>query len=92
VCFLLHIDSLSLIIKTNIMKKLELNQMGYLVAGKYPYANGTGTGVACGLTAIAVTGILTAATFGAGLFAGAMISGLVCGGAIGWGSASGSWI
>jgi hypothetical protein len=72
------------------MKKLELNQMENL-EGWGAYAQGSVTGFSCGLTALAITSILTTATFGVGLFAGAMVSGMVCGGSIGWGSASGFW-
>lgn len=70
------------------MKKLELNQMENLEGGG---GNGFGTGLSCGLTALAITSILTVATAGVGLFAGAMVSGMVCGGSIGWAAAGGSW-
>ena len=69
------------------MKKMELNQMENLEGG----VGGFGTGIACGIAGAGITAIVTATTFGVGTFATALAFGAVCGGSIGWGSASGNW-
>jgi hypothetical protein len=68
------------------MKKLELNQMENLEGEK----GGFMTGLSCGLTIIAGAAIITT-TFGGGTVIAGMAAGVVCGGSIGWGSASGDW-
>lgn len=69
------------------MKKLNVNQMEDLIGG----VGGFGTGLSCTVTAFALGAIIGGATLGLGAFAFAVASAGVCGGSIGWGSASGSW-
>jgi hypothetical protein len=71
------------------MKKLELNQMENLEGGA-TQSNGFLTGMACGFTIVAA-GAFIYGTAGVGAAIGANAAAAVCGGLIGWGSASGSW-
>ena len=67
------------------MKALELNDLETIQGG------GWITGFACALTIAASIGVI-GGTGGAAALPAAYVAGAVCGGSIGYGSASGDWI